>query len=857
MAQNINVGGDALLQQFLQQQGAARENNEHDKVSENNADEAAQRAIAKKAAERRQQVASQTEHNQQSHESFSSQQREGRAWQQMAEGRQGPELMQLAQTPNLQQKLNDKVKSMFAEAAQNDPARAAQAAKVLVSAAEAPGFSQAAPNTRMASDLAAKVLAKPALEKPIGEAMQGRFMRSMDGDAGAKQGLLRYASRQTGPASAERGVSVRMGGDMLEGLRQARVPGFGQRAAMDMIERNPNNRVGVETIDKFVQEAPIKQMPAQARGEAVRTLAKGDGAPPLATSLTQVGDAEAFRSLGREDKGRLFSTIGQGRPTELRAITDKTLEVLRSGRFPNEPRQVSRFLGGLDRQIKSGDGQSKNIDGKSLLRGARNSDMPKPPQLQPIAGRSDEDAEMARRQNRSSLMGYYNKLSTHYDNTEKEIAGAKHFLQANKVQGAKPPEAPDLSSLGVSAAAAQRIDAEVQAASAQAQGSRQLPRIEQIAKLRALQTTYLGQAELSTDEKTYAMAKTQHAMAAATFSDLSVKKARKVRDLRNTIGKPDPAPGAAKERRPEGVQRRYFTRGADAAGPSRPNIRMPSARAEAPQGQSARGNAALPGGARAAIGGAPPQAFSPGASARAPMSRADVRQLVSELDPKLSVGERIQQATEMISRKISARMQDELRQAANQVADEIIGQSGGSGERSARGEKRLRAGDESMGGGASKARTDEPPITSGQTDGYGIPRSQERDLGARREFRAVRPPGEPLQRAARNGPGEVDEPQATTGRTRDIVRSNTPVRSYDDLYTKSFKEMSKGETALLKSLDWDAQSWLSKNEPNARWPMAYQKSYSELSRREQQAVRQLDISPSAWDAQAAAMTQKK
>lgn len=852
MAQNINVGGDALLQQFLQQQGAARESNDQDKVSENNADEAAQRAIAKKAAERKQQISAHTERSQQSHETFSSQQREGRAWQQMAEGRQGPELMQLANAPGLQQKLNDKVKGMFADAAQNDPARAAQAAKVLVSAAETPGFMQAAPNARMASDLAGKILNKPTLEKPIGEAMQGRFMRSIDGDAGAKQGLLRFASRGAGPAAGERGVSVRMSGDMLENLRQARVPGFGQRAAMDMIERNPDNRLGVETIDKFVQEPPLKQMPAQARGEAVRTLAKGDGAPELATSLTQVGDAEAFRALGREDKGRLFATIGQGRPTELRAITDKTLEVLRGGRFPSEPKQISRFLGGLDRQIKSGDGQSKNVDGKSLLRGARNGEMPKPPQLQPIAGRSDEDADMARRQNRSSLMGYYNRLSTHYDNTEHEIAGAKHFLQANKVQGAKPPEAPDLSALGISAAAAQRIDAEVQAASQQAQGSRQLPRIEQIAKLRSLQAGFLGKADLSADEKTYAMAKTQHAMASVTFSDLSVKKARKVRDLRNTIGKPESATASAvKERRPEGVQRRYFTRGPDAGANSRPGVRMPAARAQASQSTSGRGAADGPGGAsgargaRAAMGATDSgasSALAQGASARAPMSRADVRQLVSELDPKLSMGERIQQATEMISRKIAARMQDELRQAANQVADEIMGQSAGHAAPTAgRGEKR--------------ARSDDKPITSGQTDAYGIPRSQERDLGARREFRAVRPPGQEQVESRAVNRDAADAP-ASPARTRDIVRANTPVRSYDELYNKSFKDMSKGETALLKSLDWDAQSWLSKDEANARWPMAYQKSYSELSRREQQAVRQLDISPSAWDAQAAAIARQ-
>ena len=837
----MNLSGD-LVSRFLQQMQSRQVDQQAEATRDDKSDQVAQAAITKKV-QLQKQVQQQHLNSQLSKESLTASDDRMAKWMALEQGRSGPELLQLATSPELQQKLNDKLKSMMADAAEQTPSRAAEAAGTLVELSQKPGFDEAVPDAQALGDLGAQLLRSPKAGAKLREALDHPFMASPEGDARSKQRLLKFAARQVGAEMTGRGVSVRKGADMLESLRNARVPKFGQRAAMEMVERNPDNEEGVDNLDSFVHSPPMRTMPQTARGHATAVLAKGDGDSGLKDSLTSVADDAAFRSMGRDDKGKLFATIGEARGTALRAITDQTLVALRSGRFVTQPQQVGRFLTGLGKQVQSGDGTAKNVDARTLLRQARQSGVPRPPTLIPTEGMSDEEAEMARRSNRSSVMSYYNKLSSYQDDAEKRIDGAKYFEQVNTLTGIKEPADPDVSALVLRPEIKASIDQQMVELRASMLQSRQLPRIEQIEKMTQLkahqQAKLLADPGLTTDEKEYGLLRSSHESASVNNNFLARQKASKMRVLNRSFMPPARRRKMMGERRAQGPQRPYFRA---AQGLSTDGARSPSARAQpsaaanlmattvAPASRSARQAAAAPSSQSAGRRGA--SAAPAGAAARAPRNRADVRKLVAELDPSLSVHERMQQATELIAQ----RMQDEMRGIARQVAEELV--PAGSARSGAAAASSTPASAPSAREPASRA-----PITIGNTDAYGIPRTLERDLGARRDFQAVRPKAE----ASDADDGE----EVSTARTRDIIRSSTTLRPMQELYGMTFAAMSRAETAVFRTLGWTATMWESKQNPGAPVPMAYATLHAKLSRSQKQAVRLMGLTDSDWDAMAA------
>lgn len=138
-----------------------------------------------------------------------------------------------------------------------------------------------------------------------------------------------------------------------------------------------------------------------------------------------------------------------------------------------------------------------------------------------------------------------------------------------------------------------------------------------------------------------------------------------------------------------------------------------------------------------------------------------------------------------------------------------------------------------------------PQTVQGKTDGWGIPRTFERDLGAT---------GAPTVRASRTGnvgyddagaTGAVAAPEKYTGRT--MVKSSTPVRDVATLQQTPWKQLTTAEAALLKNLGWSQKNWDTQTQPKTQWPRSMSTPYAQLSPKHREAVKRLGLSQSEWD----------
>jgi hypothetical protein len=139
----------------------------------------------------------------------------------------------------------------------------------------------------------------------------------------------------------------------------------------------------------------------------------------------------------------------------------------------------------------------------------------------------------------------------------------------------------------------------------------------------------------------------------------------------------------------------------------------------------------------------------------------------------------------------------------------------------------------------------------GKTDGWGIPRTFQSDLGAR-GVAVVRPagPAAGLNAAAETSVDEAVMPPAKySGRA--IVRGATAVRDLDTLHGLPWKQLDRAERAIAVNLGWDVQTWDAKDSPNARVPMSYRTPFSELEPHVQESVRLLGLQ-NDWDRRVAA-----
>ena len=156
-------------------------------------------------------------------------------------------------------------------------------------------------------------------------------------------------------------------------------------------------------------------------------------------------------------------------------------------------------------------------------------------------------------------------------------------------------------------------------------------------------------------------------------------------------------------------------------------------------------------------------------------------------------------------------------------------------------------------GGVNPARAQKPATPQGQVDGWGIPRTFERDLGAA----SNRPVKErPVEPEAQGAPG-MDEVlnERYTGRT--LVKDPGQIRELVSIFGSTWKGLSRAESALLRNLGWTQQLWDTRETPGAKWPVAMATSFVNLNPTQREAVRNLGFSPHDWDSKVQGFTMGK
>jgi hypothetical protein len=177
------------------------------------------------------------------------------------------------------------------------------------------------------------------------------------------------------------------------------------------------------------------------------------------------------------------------------------------------------------------------------------------------------------------------------------------------------------------------------------------------------------------------------------------------------------------------------------------------------------------------------------------------------------------------------------KQVAEQAAKEVVQQ--------------LLAGAEAPTSGASEPQK---RTHKGKVDGWGVPRSFERDLGG-----AAREPVRPRESAvAVDGDAPtLEEVLSEKEVGRPIIKDKSTVRDLAALFQSGWKDLSAGEKAALKNLGWNQQTWDAKDSEGAQWAQAHSQPFVLLTRTQRRSLRDLGFTPHDWDKRVQAFTSGK
>jgi hypothetical protein len=655
--------------------------------------------------------------------------------------------------PRLQSRLTEAQKNLFREAMAQNPQKGAQTARTLNHLSAQPGFDKAVSNSQQMGTLQEGMLKNPKAEKPVAELLQSRFMQASKSDSQAKNQFLRFGMQQVSKGQMD---SLRKAGDMLGTMSRSNVGRTAQRAAMNMAQRGPANSKAMSNVDSFVQNPNVAKLPSFARTKATELLAKADGKTEVKEGFEKLAGDGKFRSQTAHNKGRFFATVGSGRPSEYRAITDKALLALHNPAFPKRAAQVGKLLGKMSGAIQKGGAQA--IDPDALIKSSKMSALPSAPRLASTQGLDEDEARRVRAQNRAKVIQFFNKLQRTYDEGEKKLNSAKYLEDVNALKNLREGEDIDVSMLSVE-------DREF------VEGRKGAMR-ERLDKLRTLQR-------------------------------------QRSRELRTKRMPPAKRRARAAARRAQGRQPKYFS----------PNL-----------GRRTGSEAFL----KKAVGD-PRPAPLPSTPARGQMRAApagDVQDQVAAAMVQLGDGPMTPQKAGQVAKIIA---QQVAQQVAAQVTEQLLG-----------------------GAAAGDSATAPPPSASqqsgrsqqGKVDGWGIPRTFERDLGGTQ--RAAVHPKEELDPAP-----TYEELEAEAYRGRMIVKDPSAIREAAELFALTWKKLSKAEMALLRNLGWTQQAWDTKDGPAAKWPMAMATLFAKLNPTQRESVRKLGFSPQDWDKRVQAFSMGK
>jgi hypothetical protein len=664
-------------------------------------------------------------------ETFERQRANNDRMNQLLGGAAGPEvadgLGRWQQNGDLQKKLTDAQKELFREAVARNPQKGAETARAMDNLSKTPGFEQAVKNSQQAGTLQKALTENPKLEKPAAELLQSKFVQSNRSDAQTKSRFMDFGLRQAGKGNLE---AAKKAGDMLGVLVDKGIGRPAQRAAMNMVERNPSDTKAQGNVDAFVQQPAVGKMPTFARTKATELLAKANGNGEVKEGFTKLAEDPKFRAQTAQNKGRFFSTIGSGKPSEFRAISDAQLKALQSSDFPKRSGQVQKFLGKMSAQVSAGG--AKNIDVGAAVKSAKSSPLPEL-RLVPTSGDMDpETLVRARSQNRANIIQYYTKLTRHYEQAEKKLGSAKYLEDVNALQNLRQPSPIDTSSL-------------------------------------------------SPEEQAFLAERSESAK--RQFDNVQKLMKQKARELRTKRMPPAKRRAMQAERRAVGRQPKYFN---------------PNATATRAFGQATGTD-----------------------GARQPLPQTPMR---GQQNARATGGQQAQVTAQVATALASLGVTP---QVAQQVASALLG----AGQIPVMNEA-----------AAPQPPPQAPKGQQGKVDGWGIPRSFERDLGGAQRV-AVKPKEE--------GPGEAQPTleqvaaQPYTGKM--LVKDPSTVRDFSGLFASSWKELNKAEQALLKNLGWNQQAWDTKETPAAKWPMTMATAFINLSPLQREATRKLGFSPHTWD----------
>lgn len=757
-------------------------------------DAAARREVEKKAELKRELI----KEGVVGRETFARNERVDQRMQQILTGQQGPEAQHALHDWNnnkeLQQKLTEAQKNLFREAMAANPKKATQSAQAMNRLTQAPAFKQAVQTAPQAGTVHAALIDNPKSEKLISDVLQTRFMQSAKADQKAKNEFLRFAMQRGGDGKMD---SLKKAGDMLGALTGKGVNGSGQRAAMNMAARRPGDTKAMANVDAFVQSAHVGKLPGFAKGKSTELLAKANGTGEVKEGFERLAGHSRFKAQSSGNKGRFFATIGSGKPSEFRAISDKLLTTLQSPSFPTREGQVSKLLNKVAAQVARGGAGA--VDPEGVVRQAKTSTLPRAPRMQSTAGLDAEELNKARSQNRAKIIQFYTQLSRVYDQAEKRLGSAKYFEDVNSLQTLRKPEEMDLASM-------------------------------------------------SPEDRNLVQAKSQEM--SERLDDLQKLQRQKARELRTKRMPAAKRRAIQSERRAVGRKPKYFNPNVSSIG------RQSASQAYA---KAASGEGPVSAEMQQKLAATPFRGQLQDRQIGGRASNMDIQRHVAAALQGVQSGDvgNAAAVAQSIADQVARTVAEQVgRQVAAQVTQQLMGRGGGTG-----------VGPAPL---AEATNTDVRPRESTQTgarprpqgrqqqgkvDGWGIPRTFERDLGGA-DHSAVKPPGAeglPAEHSsgAAAGLGAAEGPPYTG---KPLVKEGATVRDMDTLMPMNWKGMSRQELALLRNLGWSQQSWDTKDTPAAKWPMVMVTPYVSLSPLQRESVRKLGMTARDWDKRVQAFT---
>lgn len=739
----------------------AQMRNQKDVGKDDSAD-AARRAAEKKIAERKASVQSSVVQK----ESFTKGPRLQQKIQDILGGSAGQEagdaLQNWGDNSKLQGKLSDAQKRLFQEAMVKDPQKGAKSAQAMNRISAQPAFEQSVKDSQQLGTLQQSIVENPSLEKPASELLSKRFMTSPKTDAETKQRFMRFGLDQAKKGGTDFKLgSVKHASDMLNSLSQASMPKGAQKAAMNMVERQPSDTQAMNQVDSFASKPDIQKMPSFAKGRATELLAKSGGDAQVKQGFETLAADPKFQAQSTQNKGRFFATIGSGNANEFRALTDQSLMALQSNSFPKRAGKVASLLTKMASQAKTSG--AKSVDANSLLKGkTRTSTLPVPPKLTSTEGLDEDEAQKVRSQNRGRIIQFYTQVQRSYEQAEKKLKTARFIEDVNKLQNLK--EAPPLEA-----------------------------------------------SVLSPDEQKFVMERRESVK--QKLDQVKKFQRQRARELRGKRMPPARRRAKTAAARTRGRQPKYFSPASN---------RATSATQAFLQATGSD--------ARLGLASTPQQSLRQAAQSQKPQGTGgDIQSQVASALAQMGNGpmtaDKAGQVAQTIANQVAA-------QVASQVTQQLLGGQAKGAQSPAPGQK---------------------PAAQGQVDGWGIPRTFERDLGAA----STRPVKErAIETAPQDAPG-MDEvlSERYTGRT--LVKDPSQIRMLVAIFESNWKELSRSESALLRNLGWTQQLWDTREAAGAKWPVAMATQFVNLNPTQREAVRNLGLSAHDWDTKIQGFTMGK